>query len=325
MSTPVDDTTWAYPGLAATGLRQPEELHVPVAGGQLAVLRWPAASRPPGSSAAPVVLAAHGISSNALAWSLVAESLGGAVTLLAPDLRGRAGSRRVRGPYGIGAHADDLVRVLDAFGVERAVLAGHSMGAFAAAVAAVRAPSRVGHVVLVDGGLPLAVPQWVDSDLLFYSALGPAMQQLRMTFGSRAAYQAYWRRHPALHRDWSAHVAAHLDRDLVGSSLTLRSSVVQRAVRADGAAVLRDEETTTAVRRLTCPSTLLWAPRGLADEPRGIYTARGLARAGLDPDWVRVRMVEDVNHYTVLLAARGARTVAEELLRAVGSVEAGLA
>ncbi|MDP9396981.1 MAG: alpha/beta hydrolase [Actinomycetota bacterium] len=318
MRTALDETTDWHPGTPA-GPAQPEELQVPVAGGQLAVLRWPADPARAGVGTAPVVLAAHGITSNALAWSLVAEQLGGAVTLLAPDLRGRAGSRRVRGPYGIGAHADDLVRVLDVLGVERAVLAGHSMGAFAAAVAAGRAPERVDHVVLVDGGLPLAVPRWLNPDLLLYGALDPGMQQLGSTFRSRAAYQSYWRRHPAMRRDWSSHLAAHLDRDLIGSVLTLRSSVVQRAVRADAAAVLRDEETLTAVRRLTCPSTLLWAPRGMRDEAGGLYTARGLARACLDPDWVRVVEVEDVNHYTVLLGARGAGAVARELLRAAGS------
>src|SRR6266511_2772920 len=82
-----------------------------------------------------------------------AELLDGEVTLVAPDLRGRAGSRDAPGPYGIGRHADDLVAVLDHLGVSEALMVGHSMGGFVATVAAVRHPSRTTGVVLVDGGL----------------------------------------------------------------------------------------------------------------------------------------------------------------------------
>ncbi|MER6985207.1 hypothetical protein ABT317_51805, partial [Streptomyces carpinensis] len=49
-----------------------EELGVPVDGGELAVLRWPA-----GDPGAPVVLAVHGITANALSWARVAHHLAG--------------------------------------------------------------------------------------------------------------------------------------------------------------------------------------------------------------------------------------------------------
>src|SRR4051794_8675431 len=96
-------------------------------GGQL-VHVWPG-TRPD----APVVLAAHGITANGLSWGPVAEQLDGAVTLLAPDLRGRAGSSHLPGPYGLARHADDLAAILDDRGVRQAVLVGHSMGAYVAA------------------------------------------------------------------------------------------------------------------------------------------------------------------------------------------------
>lgn len=65
-----------------------EEIKVPVAGGELAAVRWPAAGPD-----APVVVALHGITANALSWGPVARLLAGRVTLIAPDLRGRAGVR----------------------------------------------------------------------------------------------------------------------------------------------------------------------------------------------------------------------------------------
>ncbi|WP_425470408.1 alpha/beta fold hydrolase [Streptomyces diacarni] len=87
-----------------------------------------------------------------------AQPLGRAVlpgaSLYAPDLRGRAASADLPGPYGLAAHVADVLALLDHLGQRRAVLIGHSMGGFVAALAAARHPSRVAGTVLVDGGLP---------------------------------------------------------------------------------------------------------------------------------------------------------------------------
>ena len=67
-----------------------------------------------GGSTAPV-LAIHGISSHRRLWSwLHAEAP--ELTLVTPDLRGRADSVEVQGPYGLARHADDMATVLDAAG-----------------------------------------------------------------------------------------------------------------------------------------------------------------------------------------------------------------
>ena len=287
-----------------------EEFRAPVAGGSLAVLRWPGEG--------PVVLAAHGITANALSWSFLAEQLDGAFSLVAPDLRGRAGSAGLPGPYGMAAHADDLVAVLDALAVEEAVVVGHSMGAFAAAVAALRHPDRVRELVLVDGGVGFPTPPGADLDAVLQAVIGPAMQRLQMTFPSLEAYLDFWRPHPALQRDWSPQLEEYLARDLVGKAPHLRSSCSLDAVRTDGGQVLRDEEALGAVRRVGIPTTLLWAERGLLDQPQGLYDEVRLAQAGL-PDSVRVVPVPDVNHYSVLLSARGAAVVADRVRAAVGA------
>uniref|UniRef100_UPI000A85B80C alpha/beta fold hydrolase n=1 Tax=Actinacidiphila rubida TaxID=310780 RepID=UPI000A85B80C len=164
-----------------------EDTGVEVAGGRLAVRRWP------GRPGAGTVLAVHGIASNGLAWTRVAEELDG-VEVLAPDLRGRGLSRDVAGTSTMALHADDLRAVLDHFGVARAVLAGHSMGGFAACVAARRDPARYSGLVLVDGGLGFPVPDGVDIDAVLHAVIGPAMSKLEMTFADRAAYHAFWAR-----------------------------------------------------------------------------------------------------------------------------------
>ncbi|MGH7857892.1 MAG: alpha/beta fold hydrolase, partial [Candidatus Binatia bacterium] len=85
----------------------------------------------------PVVLCSHGITANHVTFDALADELGDGFRILAPDHRGRGRSRDVAGPWGMRAHAADLVAALDHEGIERAdVLVGHSMGGFVAAVTA---------------------------------------------------------------------------------------------------------------------------------------------------------------------------------------------
>ncbi|MFD8348164.1 alpha/beta fold hydrolase [Streptomyces coelicoflavus] len=285
---------------------------MPVAGGELAVLRWPAAE--PG---APVVLALHGITANGLMWARVAHHLAGRVTLLAPDLRGRGGSGTLPGPYGIGAHADDVAAVVRALDAGPVVLTGHSMGAFAAALTAVRHPDLLSALLLVDGGVGFPVPAGLSPDELISAVIGPAMRRLSMTFPDRAAYREFWRRHPAFAGAWSPWVDAYIQRDLVGEEPALRSSCRLDAVRVDGTDQLGGA-VADAVHQLPRPAELLWAERGLMDEAQGLYDERRLAAAGVDRARLRPTRVPGTNHYTIVVGDEGARLVAGRLLTAAG-------
>ncbi|RAJ69100.1 pimeloyl-ACP methyl ester carboxylesterase [Streptomyces sp. Amel2xB2] len=297
-----------------------EELRVPVRGGHLTVLRWPATVRPPEQSAgpAPTVVALHGITSNALSWAGVAHHLAGRVTLVAPDLRGRAGSNALPGPYGMAAHAEDATALTEALGLRDVVLAGHSMGAFVAAVAGVRHPERFRSLLLVDGGVGFPVPEGLNTDDLITAVIGPAMERLKTTFPDRDAYRAFWQNHPAFTRSWEPWTEAHILRDLTGTEPELRSSCLLDAVREDGADTL-SSETARALHRLTVPGELLWAERGLLDEPQGLYDEQRLKSAAVDDTTIRSRKVPGSNHYTLLLGDEGASTVAQSLLAATGA------
>ena len=106
----------------------------------------------PADPDAPVVLAAHGVTANHLAW----QPLGGLdrFTVVAPDLRGRGRSNDLAGRAGMDRHADDLLAVVDHLGLDRPLVVGHSMGGFVAAAFVERHGERAGGTVLVDGGLP---------------------------------------------------------------------------------------------------------------------------------------------------------------------------
>jgi len=286
--------------------RVPEQLAVPVRGGDLAVLHWPAES--PG---APVVVLVHGITGNGLSWARVAAGLGTDIEVFAPDLRGRAGSAGLPGPFGMDAHAEDVLALLDAVGAPQAVLTGHSMGGFVVAVAAAGvARDRVRGLVLVDGGLPLRDPPGADLQAKLAGVLGPALDRLSLTFPDLAAVRAFWAQHPAV-GPWVdvPSVAAYLARDVVPAAGGLRSACVPEAVTVDGGEFLTLERVYAATQNLPVRATLLWAPRGLLDQTPGLYDEQALAapeRSGLV-----VRLVPDSNHYSILWAEQGVAAIRE--------------
>nr|WP_223243078.1 alpha/beta hydrolase [Streptomyces sp. CBMA123] len=295
---------------------KPEELTVPVPGGDLAVLRWPA-DRPD----APTVVAVHGITANGLAWYEVARRLAGRVTLLAPDLRGRGASRSVAGPYGLARHADDVAALIAALDAGPVTVVGHSMGAWVTALTAVRHPRLVRRVLLVDGALSFPLPAGVREEDALAAVLGPALARLSMTFPDRSAYREFWQRHPAFGDDWSDGIDAYTQRDLVGVEPELRSSCVLEAVQTDGAQILLDQEAAGAVHRLPCPAELLWAERGLLDEPQGLYDHQRIGLSGLDRARVPASPVPDTNHYSILWGEAGAELIVRRLLGDVPAAE----
>jgi len=130
-------------------------MDVEVPGGVLAVQEYPGTSEP--------VLVVHGISSQRKLWLWLRREAPD-VRLLAPDLRGRADSFEVDGPFSMDRHADDLTLVLDAAGLDGVHVCGMSMGAFVAVHLAARHPDRVTSLILVDGGLPVVPPPGLTRD-----------------------------------------------------------------------------------------------------------------------------------------------------------------
>jgi lipase len=286
---------------------------IPVAGGLLHVAR---AGPPPGDADA-VVLAVHGITASHVAWRAAVRALLERVDacVLAPDLRGRGRSAQLPPHSRFDAHVDDLVAVLDHVGVERALLAGHSMGAYVVARVAADRPARASSAVLVDGGLPLPpLRDEDDLDEVLEKSLGPALARLRMTFESSERYVEFWREHPAFRGAWNDDLDAYVRADLTGEQGRLRSVTSEAAARVDGTALLLDERTRTALDRVHAPIQVLRAPRGLLDDEQVMIPDSVLDRFLATRPEVDVQLIEDVNHYTILMSA-GAPQVATAIAR----------
>lgn len=102
-----------------------------------------------GGEKPPVVLA-HGFTDNGLCWTRLARALEGEYDLVMFDARGHGLSDAPESGYGPQAHAADLAGLVDALGLERPALIGHSMGAGNVALAVVTHPDLARCAVLED-------------------------------------------------------------------------------------------------------------------------------------------------------------------------------
>ncbi|SCC92749.1 conserved hypothetical protein [Thiomonas sp. X19] len=109
-------------------------------------------------AAAPIaVVLLHGAANDHRAWLPVAPGLVRAgYAVYAPDLPAHGGSG---GPLctDVAQMAAWVLKLLDACGLERCALAGHSMGSLVALHAAGLAPQRIGHLALVGTAWPMRV------------------------------------------------------------------------------------------------------------------------------------------------------------------------
>jgi lipase len=272
---------------------------VPVRGGDLAV----AHSGPPPGQADAVVLAIHGITGNLMAWRSVARELAGSpgVSVLAPDLRGRGNSAALPGPYGIASHLEDMIVVLDRLGVQQAVLAGHSMGAYIAARLAAERPERTAGLVLVDGGPSFAAfsPEIAAAVHTFH--IGPAVARRAIPYPSPEAYLEFWHHHPAFATAWNEDVEAYVLHDLAGAPGAMRYVINRRAIEADSDELLTEPINRTAVDHVQAPVSLLRAERGPLDDAHPMISRAVLEAFAAGHPHAHIEAVDGVNHYTVVL------------------------
>jgi pimeloyl-ACP methyl ester carboxylesterase len=124
---------------------------------RLRATRWPGVG--------PAVLLLHGLASTRRFCDLVVPGLAG-LSVVALDQRGHGESGRPPGPYDGGTVVRDALTALDALGLSRVVVVGHSWGAWTALRLAADAPHRVLAAVAIDGGLGWLRAQEPDRQVL---------------------------------------------------------------------------------------------------------------------------------------------------------------
>jgi len=97
----------------------------------------------------PLVLL-HGFPLDHHLWDDVSSLLEDKFELILPDLRGFGESTTVDAPYTMDDYAADIARLLDQLGIQKAAVAGHSMGGYVALAFARLYPERVRGLALIS-------------------------------------------------------------------------------------------------------------------------------------------------------------------------------
>lgn len=288
---------------------------VAVVGGELAVEFTPGDTEP--------VLAIHGVSSNARLWNWL-HAAAPELTLVRPDLRGRAASFDVTGPVthraglqvttpvsSLAQHADDMVAVLDAFDLAQVTVCGMSMGGFVAVELAARHPERVRDLVLVDGGFPMAGGDFLEADAV-RTAFTPQASRHDQVFADVVAYREFFLSGPNLLDAADPLLTDYLAHDLGADG---RPRLARDIVLDDAVDTLLGPK---PWRDLTVPVRLLAAEWSTGAGSAPAYPDALLAsyRAGL-PSLVYVERIRGVDHGASIMTPRGAAAVAEQLRAAV--------
>jgi pimeloyl-ACP methyl ester carboxylesterase len=108
-----------------------------------------------GGSGTPLVLN-HGATDNGLCWTPVAKALEADHDVVMPDARGHGLSGAPADGYGTAERAADLAGLIEALGLDRPIVGGHSMGAGTALRFAADYPDRLRGAILEDPGFRAA-------------------------------------------------------------------------------------------------------------------------------------------------------------------------
>jgi pimeloyl-ACP methyl ester carboxylesterase len=224
----------------------------------------------PFDPALPCIVFIHGASNDHSGWTLLARWFAHhGHGVLAVDLPGHM---RSAGPLlpDVQALAGWVLRLLDAAGVARAALVGHSMGSLIALQAAAQAPERATQLVMLGTAYPMQV-----SDALLATARDEPLRAMAMVNAWSIASIATKPGFPApgnwLHGGGMA-LMRRVQAGMPGANVFLHDFGVCHAWR-DGEA---------AAARVTCPVTLVLGQHDQMTLPRA---ARDLAA------WLRAQVI----------------------------------
>ena len=217
----------------------------------------------------PVWLCLHGLVDRIEIWDHVAPALALRGRVIRFDQRGHGESEAPPGPYSREELARDVVGVLDALGVEKAVLLGHSMGGVVAMAAALAFPERVDSLVLIG-----TASQSSEKVALWYERIAKAGEANGTTGIAKAIY--------------GKDTAKTIDGDAKGIAS------VTRVLKS-----LYEDPLSPKLSAISCPVLLVVGEKDPMGPRASAILAEGLAQARLVeiPDcghWVHVEKPEAV-------------------------------
>jgi pimeloyl-ACP methyl ester carboxylesterase len=250
------------------------------------------------------VVLLHGQPGSAADWRPLAGLLPDTLRVLALDRPGYGASRHAAGGFDVNARA--VLADLDARGIDRAVLAGHSYGGGVALRLAQLAPGRVEALVLLASVGPDCLTGW--DRLLAAPVTGEicALTAWSLTPGLARAFLAGLARRRGRPSAPDEHVNLQVWASARHGRLWRSFLTEQRALVSELAGL------TAALPDVVAPALLMADPR---DTLLPIRTTHGLAAALPD---ARVQLLTGTGHH---LPQRGAPAVAAAIVRFLAALD----
>jgi len=240
------------------------------------------------------VLCVHGLTANCRCWDLLASSLSPRHKVLAMDLRGRGHSDSPPSGYSVENHCRDILALMDAQGLERPVLMGHSLGAFISLVFAAKYPRRVDRLILVDGGGKLSEAQMTK----VFAGIKPSLDRLGKVFPDFESYLSPLKQTPFL-QPWNSFFEAYFRYEVEDVEGGVRSRVHPKHIEEE-AVNLKKMDSSQFYKKVMTSTLILRATKGMLAEDDLVLpadVAEGMVRE--IPNAKRVD-VEGSNHYSIL-------------------------
>ena len=253
----------------------------------------------------PPLVLLHGLSANAYEFDgLLAAGLSPAFRVVAPDLRGRGQTDKPTSGYRMGDHANDVLALLDALGLGRVVLGGHSFGAYLAIYLAAHHADRVAKLVVIDAALTLH-PRAGEM-------LKPSLDRLTQVSPSAEGYLAALRSAPYMAGMWDGSLERYFRAEMVENADGTVQSATSAAAIAQALEAVRAEPWRELVGQVEQPALLLngLGPYGPPGSPPLIEEANARETARAFPN---CRYVEVPGNHLTMVFMEGAAVIRREI------------
>jgi pimeloyl-ACP methyl ester carboxylesterase len=247
------------------------------------------------------VLCIHGITANCRCWDVLAETLTPKHHVMAMDLRGRGRSDKPSRGYALDYHLRDINCLLDDLALDRAVIMGHSLGAFIGLAFAAEYPDRIERLILVDGGGDLSQDQMEK----VFAGIKPALDRLGQVFPSTDAYLEKMRAAPYI-QPWSAVTEAYYRYEIEMVEGGVRTNIAPAHIQEE-AANIRKVDCAPYYHRIKCDVLILRATRGLLSQDDILLPEDVIDRMMAEIPRAQRFDVEGMNHYGIVFQPHGAR------------------
>jgi pimeloyl-ACP methyl ester carboxylesterase len=117
-------------------------------------------------SGKPILIMAHGITDYGLNWTSLARKFENDYDIIMYDARGHGLSAKPEGPYDLKSHVEDLAGLIQALGIEKPILMGHSMGGGTVALLSANYPGIPRAVILEDPADMIVHEQPMTEDVI---------------------------------------------------------------------------------------------------------------------------------------------------------------